>query len=90
VTRDPTVLHLIAYVLQFYLLAFLVRIGLSWFPPPQGNFMIGLNRFLFTITEPILAPLRAVLPPVQMGGMAIDLSPTVVILLLFVVISFLG
>ena len=82
-------LHLIAYVLQFYLLAFLIRIGLSWFPPPQGNFMIGVNRFLFTITEPVLAPLRAILPPVQMGGMAIDLSPTVVILVLLVLTTYI-
>ncbi len=82
--------HLIGIILEFYLIAFLVRIGLSWFPPPRGNFMIGVNRFLFTITEPVLAPLRAILPPVQLGGMAIDLSPTVVILLLFVIVAYLG
>jgi len=82
------VLHVIAYFLQLYLIAFLLRIGLSWFPPPRGNFMIGVNRFLFSITEPVLAPVRAVLPPVQMGSMAVDLSPTVVILVLFLVTSF--
>lgn len=83
-------LHLIGLVLQFYLIAFLLRIGLSWFPPPTGTFMISVNRFLFTITEPVLAPLRSVLPPVRMGAAAIDLSPTVVILGLFIIIAFLG
>jgi YggT family protein len=84
------VLHLIGLILQFYLIAFLVRIGLSWFPPPTGNFMIGVNRFLFAVTEPVLAPLRSVLPPVQLGSAAIDLSPTVVIIGLFIIIAFLG
>ena len=82
--------HLIAYVLQFYLIAFLVRIGLSWFPPPQGNFMIGVNRFLFVITEPVLAPLRALLPPVRIGAMAMDLSPLVAIVVLSIVVGYLG
>ncbi len=83
-------LHLIAYVLQFYLIAFLVRIGLSWFPPPQGNFMIGLNRFLFVITEPVLAPLRALLPPVRIGAMAMDLSPLIAIVVLSIIVGYLG
>ena len=82
--------HLIAYVLQFYLIAFLVRIGLSWFPPPQGNFMIGVNRFLFVITEPVLAPLRALLPPVRIGAMAMDLSPLIAIVVLSIVVGYLG
>ncbi len=38
----------------------------------------------------MLAPLRAILPPVRIGGMALDLSPTVLILgIIIVLISFL-
>ena len=39
-----------------------------------------ITRTLIDITEPILAPVRRIMPP--MGG--IDFSPTVVLLLLFV------
>ncbi len=39
-----------------------------------------ITRTLIDITEPILAPVRRIMPP--MGGL--DFSPTVVLLLLFV------
>ncbi len=32
---------------------------------------------LYTITDPILVPLRRMLPPVRLGGMGLDLSPLV-------------
>lgn len=38
--------------------------------------MAGVMQFLYRITEPVLAPIRRVLPP--MGGL--DLSPLVVII----------
>jgi YggT family protein len=83
------VLQLIVTLLQIYLLLLLGRILLSWFPPPQSGFMLSLQRFLFAVTEPVLAPLRAILPPVRLGGMALDLSPTVLILGIYVLITFL-
>jgi YggT family protein len=80
---------LIVTLLQLYLLILLARIVLSWFPPPQSGFMVSLQRFLYAVTEPVLAPLRAILPPVQLGGMALDLSPTVLILGIIVLTAFL-
>jgi YggT family protein len=41
---------------------------------------------LFRVTEPVLAPIRNLLPPVRMGGMGLDLSPLIV----FLVIEVLG
>jgi YggT family protein len=84
------VLHLIGVALQFYLIAFLLRIGLSWFPPPTGNFMVSVTRFLYAVTEPVLAPLRAILPPVRAGSRASVQSPTGGFLGGFILISFLG
>jgi YggT family protein len=84
------VLSLIVKVLQIYLLILLGRIVLSWFPPPQRGLMVSVQRFLYAVTEPVLAPLRAILPPVQLGGMALDLSPTVLILGIVVLTGFLG
>jgi len=34
------------------------------------------------VTEPVLAPVRRVLPPLRMGGIGIDLSIIVVLLVL--------
>lgn len=82
-------LTLIRIALQIYLLLLFGRIVLSWFPPPESGFMVSLQRFLFSATEPVLAPLRAILPPVRLGGMALDLSPTVLILGIIVLLNLL-
>ena len=51
------------------------RVFLSWFDP-AGRSQLG--SFVVTATEPLLAPIRRVLPP--MG--AVDLSPPVVLIVL--------
>lgn len=68
----------VCVLLQLYLLALFIRIVLSWFPGSNEGPVGGVSRFLWSITEPVLAPLRSVLPPVQMGAAALDLSPIVV------------
>ena len=39
--------------------------------------------------EPILRPIRTVLPPVRVGNAALDLSPLILILLIYVLIAVL-
>ena len=55
------------------------RVLMSWLDPTHSR---PLGRFLLSLTEPILAPIRRVLP--QTG--AFDLSPLVVLLVLSVLI----
>lgn len=69
-----------------YILAIVGVIIMSWFPMgPDGP---GYRAFVFLrrITDPVLEPLRRVIPPV--GGM-LDLSPTIALLVLFVVLRLL-
>ena len=73
-------MSVICTLLQLYLLILFVRIVLSWFPSPGEGAMASIQSFLFALTEPVLAPLRSVLPPVQMGAAALDLSPLVLTL----------
>jgi YggT family protein len=49
---------------------------LSWFPLQPGGGMASVFSFLYGITEPVLGPVRRMLP--AMGP--IDISPIVVIL----------
>jgi YggT family protein len=35
-----------------------------------------------SVTEPVLRPLRAILPPVRLGGVGLDLSPLVLLIAL--------
>jgi YggT family protein len=56
-------------------LAIVVRALLSWFNLPPSNPIVTL---LYDITEPILAPLRRVVPRIGM----FDLTPIVAIILM--------
>lgn len=72
---------IICTLAQLFLLAVFARIILSWFPPsPGGGALNSVRYFLDTITEPVLGPLRRVIPPLGIGGMALDLSPLILII----------
>jgi YggT family protein len=63
-------------LLNLYFVALFARIILSWFPISPGSAMAGVFSFLYTITEPVLGPVRRRIPPLGM----FDLSPLIVIL----------
>ena len=65
-------------LLDAYLLVMFARIILSWFPIEPGSGIATVYGFLYSITEPVLGPIRRVIPPLGMGGMGLDLSPLVV------------
>jgi YggT family protein len=69
---------LICRLLQGYLIVMFARIILSWFPVEPGSGLASVYGFLYAITEPVLGPIRRVIPPLGAGGMGIDLSPIVV------------
>jgi len=65
----------------FYILL-LARIVLSWFPMRPGGVLTDVLEVLYAITEPLLAPIRRLIPPIAMGGGYLDLSPMILIMLL--------
>lgn len=68
--------------LDIYWFILIVRIILS-FVPTLPEPLLPVARVVRAATDPVLLPLRGVLPPVQIGAVALDLSP----LLLFFGIS---
>ena len=64
-------------LLQLYVLLLVLRVVLSWFPVAPNGALETVAGFLYMLTDPMLGPLRRLLPPVRMGGMALDLSPIV-------------
>ncbi|MCS7207892.1 MAG: YggT family protein [Dehalococcoidia bacterium] len=68
----------IFYLTTALYVAILVRAILSWFPIGGNNPIVAV---IYQITEPILAPIRRVVP--RLGF--IDLSPLVAILLLVLI-----
>lgn len=73
------------WALFVYWLILLAKILLSWIPPSSSGSFRMVQGVLDDLTEPVLRPVRGLLPPFRMGMMALDLSP----ILVFVVIVIL-
>ena len=78
-------MNIICGLITLYLLVIIVRIVLSWFPIDPDGPIATLHGLLHLLTEPLLGPLRRMLPPVRLGGVGLDLSPIIVIIGLNVV-----
>ncbi|MDX9703821.1 MAG: YggT family protein [Candidatus Auribacterota bacterium] len=74
---------LLIKLLNLYQLILLARVLISWVSPDPYNPIV---RFLYSVTDPILVPLRRIIPP--LGGM-IDLSPMIAMLLIQLIIQLL-
>ncbi len=76
-------LMLVASIAKVLVLLVFARAVASFFVRDWSS---GIPRFLWDVTEPILAPVRRVLPP--MGGM--DFSPMIVVFVLGALAQYLG
>ncbi|MDD4658434.1 MAG: YggT family protein [Eubacteriales bacterium] len=64
----------------FYMLL-TARILLTWIPTQPGGALADIIDVLNSITEPLLAPIRKIIPPIPLGTMYLDLSPLILMLL---------
>lgn len=76
-----TVVRIISFLFQLYEFLIFVRVLLSWVNPNPYSPMAThpAIRLLYQITDPVLQPLRRLIPPI--GGM-LDLSPVIALILL--------
>lgn len=82
-------MSIVCTILQLYIFVVLARVVLSWFPASGAGPLTSIQRILHALTEPIMGPLRSILPPLRMGGMGLDLSPIALIILLQVLLVYL-
>ena len=83
-------LWLIDTLIQLYIWILIVSAVLSWLVAfdvvnPHNRVVRMIGDFSYRITEPVLRPIRRILP--QMGGL--DLSPLVLIFIIYFLQSFL-
>ena len=80
-TLDPgrPLMQLVVFALDVFFFLVLGHIILSWIPP-GGDFLESVRRFFAITTEWLLLPLRRVIPPLRLGGAALDLSPLIVLI----------
>jgi YggT family protein len=77
------VARLLELVINAYIWIIIARAIISWVNPDPSNPIV---RFLYRVTEPVLRPVRYRLPTLASG---LDLSPLVVILVLYFIDWFL-
>ncbi|MGQ9909813.1 MAG: YggT family protein [Candidatus Flexifilum sp.] len=76
-------MQILSLVLTVFQLILLARVLLSWFPNiDRSNPLI---QFVYDVTEPVLRPIRDLLP----RGMMIDFSPLIVFLAISILMRLL-
>jgi len=81
-------LSFISYLLTLYIYILIAAAVLSWLIAfnvvnARNPIVMTIGEFLYRITEPVLRPIRNMLP--NLGG--IDISPIIVILIIFFIQS---
>ncbi len=82
-------LDILCIVLTVYTIILFVRVIVSWaylfgFRTPYSGPVRTIVDLLEDVTEPVLRPLRAMIPPIRAGGMGLDLSMIVAFVILAV------
>jgi YggT family protein len=68
---------IMAEVINLWMVILIIRILMSWVAP-RANWSDQPFKFLYMVTEPVMAPFRRIIPPI--GGL--DLSPMLLFILL--------
>ncbi|MEV4636814.1 YggT family protein [Actinoplanes sp. NPDC049548] len=89
-----SVLAVVSLLLLLLQVLLILRAVLDWTvaiagPSMPGSFRSRLSAGVRAATEPLLAPVRRVLPPLRVGGVGIDLAFIVVFLAIVIVRSLL-
>jgi YggT family protein len=67
-----------------YLICILAYIITSWVPLPYNTTLNRIQRFLYDVVNPYLRVFRRFIPQLNVGGLGLDLSPILAIIVLYV------
>jgi YGGT family. len=85
ITRIDIANYVGALFLVYFILIF-IRILLSWIPRmPYYPWLRATVDFVHQVVDPYLNIFRRVIPPLGAGGMGIDISPILAIIILTIV-----
>jgi YggT family protein len=77
--------RIIVFALDLYFYAVFLWVILSWIPASSAHAVGRLQTFLDRIVYPAILPIRRVIPPVRIGGGALDLSPIILLVAIRIV-----
>jgi YggT family protein len=77
-----TVKGFVSALYYVYLICILAYIITSWVPLPYNMTLNRIQRFLYDVVNPYLRLFRRLIPQVNLGGLGLDLSPIIAIIVL--------
>ena len=75
-------MSLVHLVITLYIWILLITAVLSWFPTTSGGGLATVKLVLARLTEPVLRPVRQLMPRARIGGVGLDLSILIVVIVL--------
>lgn len=72
--------NLLVTLLTIYFYAIFAWVILSWIRVSSTHPLGRIQTFLDRIIYPVILPLRRVIPPIRIGGGALDLTPIILLL----------
>ena len=81
-----TIQNFVVVVFYVYLLCVFAYILTSWIPLPYNVWLNRVQRFLYDVVDPYLRLFRRFIPQLSLGGLGLDLSPIVAIIVLYAVL----
>ena len=90
-----TVGEIIHFVLWTFLALMLVRLVVDWVQifarswTPRGPILVVLE-VVYSATDPPIHAMRRILPPLRLGGMALDLAFFAVVLIVYLLLAING
>ena len=85
------IVHVISFALQLYVYVLIASAVMSWLIAfnvvnMRNDAVRTIWNFLYQVTEPVLRPIRRILP--NLGG--VDISPIIVLLIILLIQSWLS
>ncbi|HUG07748.1 MAG TPA: YggT family protein [Acidimicrobiia bacterium] len=77
----------IVTILELYFYAVFAWVILSWIRVSSAHPLGRVQHFLDRIIYPLILPIRRVIPPIRLGGGALDLSPIVLLVAIRILIG---
>jgi YggT family protein len=85
-----TIIEFISLAVMVYAWLIVARAVLTWVRPRPGTMVYRVDKVLYDVTEPYVGVFRRFLPVTRIGGVGIDWSSLVALLVLLAVLQVLG
>lgn len=83
------IVTIVWWICLIFLVFLWARMILSYISVTPGTSLDSANRLAIAVTDPVLRPVRRVLPAARFGGGALDLSPLIVSVVIIIIMGLL-